>query len=103
MARPLLDSPIAYSVIGYGKSVDAVEKFFEESKVVNKSCERAPSTLSDLISESTNFVILSLVSESQCEQVCFAGDENLLNLMPKGSCVIAASTVTGRWSKENIL
>jgi 3-hydroxyisobutyrate dehydrogenase-like beta-hydroxyacid dehydrogenase len=96
MARALLDSPITNSVIGYDKSVDAVEKFFEESKVVNKACEIAPTTLSDSISESTNFVILSLVSESQCEQVCFAGDESLLNLMPKGSCVVAASTVTGK-------
>jgi 3-hydroxyisobutyrate dehydrogenase-like beta-hydroxyacid dehydrogenase len=96
MARALLDSPITNSVIGYDKSVDAVENFFEESKMVNKACEIAPTTLSDSISESTNFVILSLVNESQCEQVCFAGDENLLNLMPKGSCVVAASTVTGK-------
>ena len=95
MARALLESPITSSVVGYDRYEPAVEMFFEESKSANKAPESPPSSLKTSISESTDFVILSLVNESQCEQVCFGDGDNLLNSMSKGSCCILTSTVTG--------
>ena len=73
-----------------------MEKFHEESVAAGKSQGAIPSSLATSVSVSTNFVILSLVNETQCEDVCFAGDENLVGLLSKGACVIVTSTVTGR-------
>jgi 3-hydroxyisobutyrate dehydrogenase-like beta-hydroxyacid dehydrogenase len=80
-----------------------VEKFFQESKAANKAANSPPSSLRESISDGMDFVILSLVNESQCEQVCFGDGENLSNLMPKGSCVILTSTVTGKSDKNFVL
>ena len=102
MARALLTSPNVKTVCGYDKSVDAVNKFYEESKQVNKSQSSPPNALSDAISDQTDFVIISLVNESQCQQVCFGGtndEPDLLSIMSKGSCVIMTSTVTGTYEK----
>lgn len=98
MARALLTSPNVKTVCGYDKSIDAVTKFYEESKQVNKSLSSSPSSLYEAISAKTDFVIISLVNESQCQQVCFGGtndEPDLLSIMSKGSCVIMTSTVTG--------
>jgi 3-hydroxyisobutyrate dehydrogenase-like beta-hydroxyacid dehydrogenase len=103
MARALLDSPATNIVVGYDRSTDAVEKFFQESKAANKAGNSPPSSLRESISDGMDFVILSLVNESQCEQVCFGDGENLVNLMPKGSCVILTSTVTGKSDKNFVL
>lgn len=98
MARALLQSPVTNVVVGYDKSAEAVEKFFQESKKMSKPGKIPPSSLREAISDSTDFVVVSLVNESQCEQVCFGEGENLVNLMPKGSCVILTSTVTATWA-----
>jgi 3-hydroxyisobutyrate dehydrogenase-like beta-hydroxyacid dehydrogenase len=95
MARALLDSSVTNLVIGYDKSTEAVDIFFQESQTANKAGKSPPQSLPESISKSTEFVILSLVNESQCEQVCFGEGDNLINLMPEGSCLILTSTVTG--------
>ena len=102
MARALLTSPNVKTVCGYDKSIDAVTKFYEESKQANKSLPSSPSSLYEAISAKTDFVIISLVNESQCQQVCFGGtsdEPDLLSIMSKGSCVIMTSTVTGTCEK----
>jgi 3-hydroxyisobutyrate dehydrogenase-like beta-hydroxyacid dehydrogenase len=95
MARALLDSPVTNLVIGYDRSTEVVDTFFQESQTASKAGKSPPRSLRESISECTDFAILSLVNEPQCEQVCFGEGDNLLNLMPKGSCVILTSTVTG--------
>jgi 3-hydroxyisobutyrate dehydrogenase-like beta-hydroxyacid dehydrogenase len=95
MARALLASSITRCVTGYDKSVDAVKTFFGEAQAANKSPSSIPTSMASAITESTDFVVLSLVNQGQCEQVCFGEGESLLNLVPKGSCVVMTSTVTG--------
>jgi 3-hydroxyisobutyrate dehydrogenase-like beta-hydroxyacid dehydrogenase len=94
MARALLDSKMMGVVMGYDKSTEAVERFYEESRQAQKAAARIPTSLRDSISKDTHVALISLVNEAQCEQVCFEGDENLLNLMSQGSCVVLTSTVT---------
>ena len=99
MARALLTSSNIKSVCGYDKSANAVNKFFDESQQANKSVSKPPMSLLDAISDKTDFVILSLVNQAQCQQVCFGGTDDepdLLSIMSKGSCVIMTSTVTGK-------
>jgi 3-hydroxyisobutyrate dehydrogenase-like beta-hydroxyacid dehydrogenase len=110
MARALLASPVAQIVCGYDRSVGAMEKFLQDAIKANKARRRqgqekqepsevlAPrTTLSEAITKTTDFVILSLVNESQCDHVCFGSNEpNLVTILPKGSCVILTSTVTGK-------
>ena len=95
MARALLDSEMTDTVVGYDMSVEAVQRFYEEAQKVHKATTQMPASLEDSIAADTNITIISLVNESQCEQVCFGGDKHLLKLMPKGSCVVLTSTVTG--------
>jgi putative dehydrogenase len=100
MARALLSSPITSSITGYDKSKEAVDIFFEEAKAVNKAPPSPPSTLADAVGEKTGFVILSLVNESQCEQVCFGKGDNLVRSLVSGSCVILTSTVSATWARQ---
>ena len=94
MGKALVDSPITKTVVGYDRSSEAAKKFFEASKT--KAPDTIPQALDHAITTDTDFALLSLVNESQCEQVCFTGKSSLLALMPKGSCVILTSTVTGK-------
>jgi prephenate dehydrogenase len=102
MARALLASPVAQIVCGYDRSVGAMEKFLQDAIKANKAREPSEvlpprTTLSEAITKTTDFVILSLVNESQCDHVCFGSNEpNLVKILPKGSCVILTSTVTGK-------
>ncbi len=103
MARALLDSDVTSLVVGFDKSNEAVEHFYQESLMVQKAPTSIPIRLRDSITDATNICILSLVNESQCEEVCFFGDECLLHLMPKGSCVVLTSTVTGTYLTVSFL
>jgi 3-hydroxyisobutyrate dehydrogenase-like beta-hydroxyacid dehydrogenase len=98
MARALLASSITRCVTGFDKNLDAVKAFFGEAQAVHKAPSSIPSSMAAAITESTHYVVLSLVHQGQCEQVCFGEGENLLNLVPKGSCVVMTSTVTGALS-----
>jgi 3-hydroxyisobutyrate dehydrogenase-like beta-hydroxyacid dehydrogenase len=100
MARALLESDSTTTVVGYDTNGQAVEIFFRETQVANKSPKNVPKSLADAITTQTNIVVISLVNEGQCEQVCFGGDENLFKLLSKGSCVILTSTVTATWAKK---
>ena len=101
MGRALVDSSITKTVTGYDRSTEAVKKFYDTAK--EKAPNSMPTSLDNAISDSTDFVVLSLVNESQCEEVCFGGPTNLLSLLAKGSCVILTSTVTGKYSSSSLL
>jgi 3-hydroxyisobutyrate dehydrogenase-like beta-hydroxyacid dehydrogenase len=96
MGKALVDSTLTKTVVGYDRSSEAAKKFFDDANAKDKAPESIPNSLDEAISGTTDFALLSLVNESQCEQVCFGGDSNLLSSMPKGSCVILTSTVTGK-------
>jgi 3-hydroxyisobutyrate dehydrogenase-like beta-hydroxyacid dehydrogenase len=96
IARALLESASVSSVSGFDKNWVAVEAFHKEAAQGNKNgTEDAPTSLKQCVHSGVNFIILSLVNESQCEIVCFEEDECLFNLLDEGSCVILTSTVTG--------
>ena len=87
------------TVSGFDLSQEVVRQFHQEAVAAGKGVAQPPTSLSDAISKSTDIVVLSLVNQAQCEQVCFGGEKNLLNLVPKGSCVILTSTVTPSWAR----
>ena len=80
-----------------------VEAFAQESNAKGKSNGRVPASLEEAVglaseSRAPLLAILSLVNESQCEQVCFSQArerESLIQLLPEGSSVVLTSTVTG--------
>jgi putative dehydrogenase len=102
MARALLKSPVTSSVVGYDRSTTLVDEFYQESKSAGKAgtADSPPTSLQQAISPDTQFVVLVLVNEDQCQQVCFGSGENLLSLIPEGCCVILCSTVTATWARK---
>jgi 3-hydroxyisobutyrate dehydrogenase-like beta-hydroxyacid dehydrogenase len=100
MARALLRSDEIDRVIGYDRSADLVQRYFDEAQSVDKTCSAPPKTLSEAIDEKTNVVVLVLVNELQCQHVCFDAPENLFNLLPSDSTVILCSTVSATWAKK---
>ena len=112
MARALLESKCTTRVVGYDCDSDLVEAFHLEAKAIGKAFSPAsathstsdsngpPMTLAEAIQD-THAVVLALVNQSQCETVCFGAlGEDLISLLPTGSCVIVTSTVTATWSKK---
>jgi NAD binding domain of 6-phosphogluconate dehydrogenase len=105
MARALLESEATGSVLGYDVNQPAHEAFFQEAKAARKvgRLQIPPNSLKDaILDRGIDVAILSLVNESQCDAVSFGAagsgersDDCLLHLMPKGSCVVLTSTVTG--------
>lgn len=103
MGKALLGSPATSAVVGYDRSTSLADAFFDASKAVNKASGlSAPKTLNQAITGATNFVVLVLVNESQCNQVCFGDSEegNLASLLTPGACVILCSTVTATWARK---
>lgn len=106
MARALLRSNDVSQVVGYDRSTELVKKFFEEAQVAGKAPIAPPMCLEDAIPSETKVVVLVLVTEAQCEQVCFGPPDgstnstNLLKLIPVNSYVILCSTVTATWAKR---
>jgi putative dehydrogenase len=104
MARALLASDAVAQLVGYDRSTELVQALFEEAKEVNKAPTVAhpPTCLEEAISVDTNVVLLVLVNESQCEQVCFGSNDekNLLHLLSADSYVILCSTVTPTWARH---
>jgi 3-hydroxyisobutyrate dehydrogenase-like beta-hydroxyacid dehydrogenase len=111
MARALLDSRTTSSIVGYDVHKPSLEAFYQEAKAAGKvgGRETPPESMKDaILDHGIDFVLLSLVNENQCETVCFGGVGNgdrtedcLIQLMPKGSCVILTSTVTGMFHEEH--
>ena len=100
MARALLQSNAVSQVVGYDRSTELVQDFFEEAKEVHKAPAAPPTSLQEAISTDTNVILLLLVTEAQCEDVCFGAEINLVKLLPVDSCVILCSTVSATWAKH---
>lgn len=105
MARAVLRSNVSQVVIGYDRVLTLKEEFHKEAQAVQKAPPAIPTTLSDAItsmeesSSAVHAVLLVLVNEKQCQEVCFGDGENLLSLLSKANSkkriVILNSTVTG--------
>ena len=112
MARSLLRTDAVSSVAGFDLNPEIVSKFYEEAKSVGKeSSPEIPTelTLDRFINNvqngksnntQTNVVVIVLVNESQCQSVCFGGNNDLESMLLEGSTVIVSSTVTPAWSKK---
>jgi len=109
MARALLESPVSRTVVGYDTSVKLRDAFFADARSRGKEGGHVepPSTLKRAVTYETDFVVLVLQNETQCERVCFGkgsddndDNNNLLRLLPEGCCVILCSTVTSTWARR---
>lgn len=102
MGMALLSSNSTVTVTGYDLNTASVNSFHTESKNVNKCISsNAPQSVRDaVVRGKTNVVLLSLVNESQCEQICFEGEVSLVDLLAPGSHVIVCSTVTASWCRS---
>lgn len=100
MARALLQSDVTTKVVGYDRATHLVETFYEEATLVGKAPTVPPATLMEAIQD-THVVVLVLVNELQCQQICFGSSgQDLISLLPSKSCVILSSTVTPTWAKR---
>ena len=69
--------------------------------MISNSNKGLPTTLFEAVNAATNVVVLVLMNEIQCQDICFdPTEENLLDLLPGGCLVILSSTVTAAWVKE---
>jgi 3-hydroxyisobutyrate dehydrogenase-like beta-hydroxyacid dehydrogenase len=100
MARAMLNSSATIRVVGYDRSSILVDALHQEAKAAEKAAHSPATSLREAVTADTNFVVLVLVNEPQCQQVCFGMDEDsLFSLLPDGSCVILCSTVTGKLAR----
>jgi L-threonate 2-dehydrogenase len=112
MALSLYESDEACArIAAYDRSQDQMRAFYQHAKrktaapasPAEAASEELPTTLREIILPDLHFVVLVLQNQVQCDAVCFAdndgGNSNLLNLLPKGACVIQCATVTAEWSK----
>jgi len=103
MARALLESSVTRQVVGYDVSPDLAQAFYRESEAAGKQpaqMQHPPTSLSEAVTDETDFVVVVLQNEPQCEQVCFgASKENLVELLRPGACVVLCSTVTASWTR----
>ncbi len=99
MAHALLASPATSRVVGFDQSEALVQTFYNETKQADKAADSPPNSLKEAITSDTDFVVLVLVNEQQCQQVCFGSDDNLITLVPDGACIILCSTVTATWAR----
>jgi 3-hydroxyisobutyrate dehydrogenase-like beta-hydroxyacid dehydrogenase len=121
MARALLDSNVSQTVTAFDVAPELTRAFWDEALQKSKCKmdarkECPPQSLADSVHPTdTQVVLVVLQTEEQCEQVCFGrngtynidGDRGaaeappcLLNLVPRGSCVVVASTVTATWMRS---
>ena len=100
MARALLESSVAKQVQVYDQATTLVVAFHEDAQKAGKTPPNKATKLSEAVTAETDFVLLVLQNEPQCETVCFgAGEESLLSLVAPGTCVILSSTVTAVWAQ----
>lgn len=106
MARSMLRSPQVNKVSGFDLSSDLVSQFHQDAvsagKAIADDVPSLPFKLSNFVSKTTDVVVVVLVNETQCNTVCFDGndDENLITLMKPKSCVFISSTVTPAFAKS---
>ena len=95
MARALVDSSVTTTVVGFDRAEALVERFHADAGA--KAPTSIPRSLKEAV-EGSDFVLVVLQNQPQCDEVCFGtDDDNLLGLLPSGTCVIVASTVTAVW------
>jgi putative dehydrogenase len=102
MARNLLRSPVSKYVVGFDQSNTLVDSFFAQAAAAHKAPPVKPSYLAQAITKETQFILLVLQTEAQCETVCFGGElmNNISSLAAPGCCVILSSTVSAEWAKQ---
>ena len=109
MARALLDSSVCHTVTGFDQTASLVQSFHQDAQTVHKAArEEPPTTLSQAVTNSTDFIVLVLLNEQQCESVCFGttqhGDSLLSQVKASESstqrCIIMCSTVTPEWARR---
>jgi putative dehydrogenase len=104
MARALLRSSSISTVSGCDISEKVVEQFQAEALSAGKDDREiaiSSTNLSSSVTPRTDVVVLVLVNEKQCNQVCFANNGNsLIQLMKADSTVMLSATVTALWAKE---
>lgn len=99
MARALLESDISPQITGYDHSTSLTQVFYEESLQAGKNATQIPTSLKQAV-DHASFILVVLQNESQCQQVCFEGEECLLNLLSNETAVMISSTVTATWIKR---
>ena len=101
MARALLESDVSRVVTGFDHATALVNAFYAESQALHKEPAQKPTCLKEAVTPETQFVLIVLQNEAQCESVCFGSDgDNLLSLLSPGTCVILSSTVTATWVQK---
>ena len=100
MARALLHSTATKEVAGFDMNSKLLEEFYQDAQSAKKAPKAMATCQEDSISQKTEFVVIALVNETQCESVCFGSEKPLISLLPKGSCVILTSTVTATWARK---
>ena len=104
MARALLESDATSEVTGFDMNRATLEQFYKDSMAARKAPPRMPLSQQDSISTKTDFVVLALVNEKQCDMVCFGegsiDNPPIIDLLPPKSCVILTSTVTASWARK---
>mmetsp|Transcript_8420 Transcript_8420/g.12337 ORF Transcript_8420/g.12337 Transcript_8420/m.12337 type:complete len:652 (+) Transcript_8420:230-2185(+) len=105
IARSILSCEEACTVVGYDRSKELMVNFHKEAIAVGKgaSTTALPTELDQAVTKKTDVVVIVLVNEAQCEDVCFGGEgkgTNLLTCLQEGSCVILCSTVSATWTRK---
>ena len=105
MGVSLLASNATSTVTAYDINPKAVESFHAESKKYNKSISDTPPTSikEAILNHRTNVILLCLVNETQCEDICFNTETGLINIVKPNTCIIVSSTVTASWCKSAYL
>lgn len=140
IARALLNSSVSTTVTGFDKDIVLVNSFHKESLALGKGhsanyntssnkqhdttgekVSKPPTSLDEAVFADTDFVILVLLNEAQCDGVCFgssnnasisspisyssdsmplhASRDNLISILPNDCCVLCCSTVSAGWAK----
>jgi putative dehydrogenase len=129
IARALLNSSVSQTVTGYDRDVTLVNAFHRETLLQRKAhlakssnnekvFSDPPASLCKAIFSDTDFVLLVLLNEQQCDDVCFGNCDgattlnpetnssdrllksNLLSILPNDCCVVCCSTVSAGWAKS---
>lgn len=103
MARALLESNAVRTVTGFDRSVPLAQALYNDSVAVHKAPNRMPTNPSEAVTSETDFVVLVLQNEQQCQDVCFDDENNLIQKIPKTCGIIICSTVTALWVQRAAL
>lgn len=127
-----MNSSVSQTVTGYDKDVALVNAFHRESLLLGKAHLATSITKNDTIGEKiskpsasldgaifpdTDFMLLVLLNEKQCDDVCFGSNDTtnqvtkqteetslltngngLISILLNNSCVVFCSTVSAGWA-----